>query len=943
MQDRDGFIWFCTETGISRFDGYQFKTYTLGNGLPDNEVFGLYQDSRGRIWISGFDGRPAYLENGRFYHGRNDQRFKDLPLAEVAFCYFEDSKGDIWMGGHHLYRYSFQEDTVTLVTDRDLRPRVIWEDKDGRINSCSKKACSSSENDFQTDLLEFELPLSTTKEIIRVDPLRSLIVHQGEIRVIEGLEISPPQKTPAEMQVSSSIGGKVTEDSTVFVCSMDGLHEWQWKGDSILPKRVLLQGKRVSDVLRDRNGNYWISTLGSGVYFAENLGTISRVATEIYPGFYTMAMDEGGTLFLGTRGGFVSRTPNGEYSYHPLPLDKGGADQNRVLKISPTPSGALWIGSDEDFFRWSEDEIRGYHPSDVKTILPRANGQLWLGHTLGLSPVEPAQMEQFRLSLPEEVGREQFVQVAQNFLKSRVYPRAVYALAEQKDGTVWIGSKDQLCSLNPETSEVFEWGKVHPQLMYRVNDLALFPDSILWVATANGLIRKSGNRVTRYGGEEGLSGDICQALWADEQGSLWVGTNNGLNRLNFAGEKLVRIQQFSTRQGLASNDIKDIIVHGDTTFVATSQGLTILPHHPATQPDRSLPIFLQSLSISGRDTALMDSFTLPYDRNDIEIGFVALDFRASKELTYSYKLVGYDSSWTHTRQTRIEYKALPPGEFQFRIYAQTVEGVNSEVITGFWVEIRPAFWQQWWFRLLIIFLALLLGGTIVLLRMNQAKRKEQLTQQVFESEQKALRAQMNPHFFFNALNSLQRFYAQDLEEDGHIFLARFSRLIRRIFENSDQTYIALAEELEAVKLYIEIERTRLRNKFDYEIAVAPGINPENVMIPSMIVQPFAENAIWHGLSKYEKGGLLQLKVDQIEEILLITIEDNGIGREEARRMNGNYGQEHRSSGIELVRSRLNVLNRKRKIEMKLKIEDLCGPDQEAAGTRIRLEIPIERP
>ncbi|MBK7391575.1 MAG: histidine kinase [Bacteroidetes bacterium] len=199
----------------------------------------------------------------------------------------------------------------------------------------------------------------------------------------------------------------------------------------------------------------------------------------------------------------------------------------------------------------------------------------------------------------------------------------------------------------------------------------------------------------------------------------------------------------------------------------------------------------------------------------------------------------------------------------------------------------------------------------------------------------ALRSQMNPHFIFNALNSINRYIIRNSKETASEYLIKFSKLMRMILENSKSTSVTLENELQALQLYVELEALRFDNKFDFNIFIDPAINKSGIAIPPLILQPFVENAIWHGLMNKQERGAISIKVNQKQNNkLLVVIEDNGVGRQKATEFNSRT-HDGKSFGMQITKDRINAFN---KNEDNLKITDLFDSQNNSAGTRVEIEL-----
>lgn len=215
-------------------------------------------------------------------------------------------------------------------------------------------------------------------------------------------------------------------------------------------------------------------------------------------------------------------------------------------------------------------------------------------------------------------------------------------------------------------------------------------------------------------------------------------------------------------------------------------------------------------------------------------------------------------------------------------------------------------------------------------------------QKMAEAEMQALRAQMNPHFIFNCLNSINRYILKSDEATASLYLTRFAKLIRLILDNSSSKKVLLSNELEALKLYIEMESLRFDKKFVSNIVVEPAVNVDSIEVPSMIIQPYVENAIWHGLLHNESEGRLTITIRMKDEGMLeCMIDDNGIGRAKARLLKSKSATSRKSLGMELTEKRLALLNRQAEINASVSIIDKEDENTNSTGTKVILQIPIQ--
>ncbi len=317
----------------------------------------------------------------------------------------------------------------------------------------------------------------------------------------------------------------------------------------------------------------------------------------------------------------------------------------------------------------------------------------------------------------------------------------------------------------------------------------------------------------------------------------------------------------------------------------------------------------------GADEEKID-IELPYEENSLTFSFSASEFFFPERIEYAYQLDGAKDDWHYSNSfnRKITYTQLSPGNYIFRLKAQISGGNWKDVTpTEYTIIIKPAFWQTWWFQLAVATLLLLamifiLKKRIVVIR-RKAIQKSQHEKELMELEAKALRAQMNPHFIFNCMNSIKSLIQRNEQDKAVIYLTTFSKLIRTIFQNSDKRDISLYDELETCRLYTQLESMRFGNKFNYAFHIDETLDLKSVMVPALIIQPFIENAIWHGIMPKEGGGKATVSVDKVDEAIRCVISDTGIGRKISRQNKFKVEtSSHQSKGVHLTQVRLDLDN-----------------------------------
>ena len=385
-------------------------------------------------------------------------------------------------------------------------------------------------------------------------------------------------------------------------------------------------------------------------------------------------------------------------------------------------------------------------------------------------------------------------------------------------------------------------------------------------------------------------------------------------------------------------NIHDIIVNNDSLYIASDDGLTIIPEVSINEITTHTPIpYFQSILINDKETDPSGRELVIRGNNKITFNFSCINY-SSTPILYSYRLKGMDTTWTTGTSRNVVYHNLSRGNYVFQLRVRKPSAGWSKAVE--WkVTVRAQFWQH---PLFFIALFVICAGVLILLiirRKNIQIKSRELDHQLITLEQKALQSMMNPHFIFNSLGSIQNYLLQKKSGEAGLYLSQFARLIRRNLYAINASSINLEEEIDRLKNYLDLEKLRMDNKFDYIIDADEKLEADEILIPSMIIQPFVENAIWHGISTLAEKGLITIKFRKMDEkSLKIIIKDNGVGMKKSRSYTSE-GEKHIHMGIEMTRRRLELLGKKYSIDTSIECCEV-SPGLPNPGTRIVLVVPV---
>lgn len=423
---------------------------------------------------------------------------------------------------------------------------------------------------------------------------------------------------------------------------------------------------------------------------------------------------------------------------------------------------------------------------------------------------------------------------------------------------------------------------------------------------------------------------------------LYVAGNKGIDYISADGQDRGRITKY---EGLVANEVRSILIQNDTLWISTEAGIQMLKT-PFEKKTTQGNIYLESIYSGENKLNQIDNIELNYHEPLLIICEVA-HYCSEQNYSLQYRFKNDNSSWISlpAKNGEINIPSIPSGYFKLEIKYTDHAGNDSNntiIISGY---VFPPWWQRWWFY---TFEGVLLFAILVLIfryRIYRLKKKQaiQIKNMRIEHELKlaretALKAQMNPHFIFNVLNSIKSFIYQSDREKAIFYLNEFSGLIRHTLQNSARQNILLCDEIECLKSYIQLEKMLLDTQFEFEIYVDPNLDETFIKIQPMLIQPFVENAFLHGLRHKQGYKKLRISFQLLErgDGILVTIEDNGIGRQASAKINLSRDKKHSSFGAESVLNRLKLSKQPDQFPILL-IEDL--PNE--AGTKVTIQINLQ--
>jgi ligand-binding sensor domain-containing protein/two-component sensor histidine kinase len=700
-------------------------------------------------------------------------------------------------------------------------------------------------------------------------------------------------------------------------------------------------GKKVSSVLQDHEGNYWFGTLGGGLYMLpSNYETAFSWSDENgLSGDHVNAVlrDKKGNIWLGMDDATVDIISSEKYIDHlPIYIPSNDKSYKNVLQLRTDAYQRVWVLTPSSLTIVRPDNIGLFHQSLVLPAnksdytyknwawLPNGTGSVV--HSKGLMQILP---------------KNKFQKGGQYILKEMDAPNVTtYTNFYDIFGNLWMSNLDglhlyisnkwwALSSLNPLLSEKI-------RVIRQTNDGTL----ILAIEGQGLTLMKNSIKSLKTTNKYPFS-DIKRILIKDSM--VWCAGNHGLIQMTYKKGKMRDFRLYGIQSGLVSEEINDIFVDDTGIYVATSKGLTVLKRDATAVPINAPSTYITEVVHLRSDST--QALTPPmYTDSKLGISYGAIAFRDPETIEYQYRL-STRYNWTSTKNTSLTLTGLAAGNYEFEVRARHADSKWGR-IAKYKFTITPYFWETWWFWLLGI-LAVSVGIMLSIrqrILREQKKENDRLEAEntKIKLEQQALQSMMNPHFIFNVMNSVQYFLNHNQKEAANHYLTQFARLLRTNLQQSNKEFISLEDEIKYLKLYLSLEKLRCGDKMTFSINEDEDLDIEEIVIPPMLLQPFVENAIWHGIMPTETGGHIQINMQEIaNDLLRIEITDNGVGIKRSKALKADNPSAHHSLALSLTQERLRIMAELTKQPISIQIEQIDdSPEIERGGTRIFIILPM---
>lgn len=957
-QDGLGHIWMGTQDGLNKFNGRQIITYykenTTRGTLTNSFIKGLYYDSaQNWLWIATGGGLCIYnIKADSFYAASyyfpatvlNSLMIRSvtgISAYETAVITFYDGLFICNSKLKTIKKYFQQPETKNGST-----AVVKWQ---GRIIA----AC----NEQLYELKDQPVPLLPQANF---GDIRSLTIWKNELWVSSSNSGIFKIKNSAQL------------NATAFNCG----------------------SREIGPMIVDNENNLWIGSRNKGIIIINAGEKIlhdyeSAANQDEWPQKFTLSFlkDREGTIWVGSSGGgFAVCNKNNKKFLLIRKREKlaGKAAHNMILCMYPGKNNTIFLGTQLEGIRLYNMQ-GGQTTSFLNAALPGSNSiygitngstdnDLWLATAAGLHHFNVSTKKftsytdqkypaaYYGQSIYKLKNRDSLLYSSNEGtiffdLNSRQFKPftaidtapalkkiTVYKSTEDSSGNIWMGCLDKgLVKYNSITNKAFAVKEI---LRYSNTVYTIYNDQdIFWLGTTNGLIiynHKQDKVLKVFTIANGLPGNVIYSIEKDSEGNMWCSSNVGLIKINSQNFSVLHITVSAGLQSGEFNTACSLKDSNGNLFFGGINGVSFFNPSAFSVSHFSPAPLIESFKVFNKEVAMPASLsytseiTLAHHQNFITLEFAVPDYNNNEACVYRYELNGADKEWVMAgNRTYANYTNLQPGKYLFRLQSANSSGIWSNEITSLQIIITPAWWQTWWLRLAVI---ILIAGSVIGLvkkRFNTVKQNSAIKQKIAETEMAALKAQMNPHFMFNCINSIDAFIHSNDKYNATLYLNKFARLLRNILDSSKQNTVLLSKDIDTLKLYIEMEELRHENKFKTTFDIDEELLSSDYKVPPLIVQPFVENAILHGLkNKYANDGILSVTIKKVAERIAYTITDNGIGRVAAGKIMQNKESHY---GMQMSYDRIKLFNKENNASVM--VTDLYH-EEKPAGTQVIVTLNI---
>jgi len=917
FQDHKGFIWFATGKGICRYDGSDFKIFT-SDRQTSKSGSNIAEDPFGRIWYANFDGYLYYVE-------KNELKALKQPTS-LGYFRFAILKNELFL---------VQPNAVLVYDLQTLKIKKKHSISDKVVKSCFAAndkfyVLGDFLYEFSTDrtFKKYTLP-DTFNDDNRIPILsnqgKKIIINTKSGHLFYTFENGKFTRLKLNMPVNFIQNTSFT-DHFLWICTPNGVIRNDFNSKEA---KIYFTDQNISSVFKDKHGNYWISTLNKGVLFIQNFDN-NFINLSPKPLSLSAGKD---AIYIGAEKDLIYKL-----NYKTLQPEKVSESENNhaVTQIfADSINQQIYYTS----FRFNILENKSKSSKnfsiavkDIKKVDEKYFSFAASGIS-GIFYIDKNLKSEWDFIFNKN-KTDKFSGFSQSFLlvnsngKSTEYNPANH--------TIYYATNNGLFAVKPngKTQEV----KYRNQTLY-LSKIQRYKEQILALSTNEKLYKiDTKNEIELLNLPVFIKNEKFSRFFIREN-FCYLFSEKGIYEYNFSNEKTKKIMSLS-------NDFEatDVILKNNLLYFATSKGIVIKSRNETGNYPKP-KLIINEIIVNGKQKYWGKSNEFNHNENDFSINFSVLSFIPNENYATFYKINDSDWKILEIDTKNLKLPALSSGKYSIEL---AINYNNQKIdIQKINFEIKKPFWLSFPFLLLPGLLLFLVFYLFYKNKIRKIERENQILLEKNELEKnmnisalKAIKSQMNPHFFYNALNTIQSFILSNDKKQAVYYLSKFSSLTRNILEMTEKDSVSISEEIETLSLYLDIEKARFDKDFEYTIKTKNITDPDLLKIPAMLLQPYVENAVKHGL--LHKKGLKELSILFTKTAGKITIEidDNGIGREKSTELHSIKNKKHSSFATQAMQNRVDILNKNKTIPIIINFVDKYSQNQQSAGTKVVIEIPI---
>ena len=917
FQDSKGFMWFATGKGLCRYDGTNFKTFTADFQTSKSGSC-IAEDSFGRIWYANFDGFLYYIEKGSL---------KALPQkTSLGYYRFGIIKNELFL---------IQPDAVLVYDLKSLKVKAKHALGDKEIRFCYATkdkfyvlGNNLYELDHKNEIKKHSLPKNFYAEIIT--PIintweEKIIINSKSSANYYSFEKGKFQKHKLNNPTEFTQNTAITDDA-LWICTPNGVHK-----NDILSKnnKTYFLNKNISFVYKDKHNNYWISTLNNGVLFVKDFA-YNYIDLQPRPLSLTLGKDE---IFIGAEKDLIYKLNCSNLKTEKIFETKNNHSISQIY--ADTVNDKVFFNSFKFNIINKNNQITNEFSIAIKDVkkVDHKYFSFAASGILGIFYVDAKQKSSWD-NIFEKNKNKAFSGFNQSMLLINTNGKSTEYNA--KTNTIYYATNNGLIAITND-------GK-SKEIKYKNETLFLikiqkYKEQIIGLSTAEKLYTiNNNNKVNLLKLPAFIANEKFNRFFIRGQ-YCYLFSENDVYEFDFETQNTQKVLSLS-------NDIEatDVILKNNQLFFATSKGIVIKNRKEIGDFPKP-KLIINEIQINGKRRELNQISELNPDENDIAINFSTLSYIPNESYSVSYKI--NNSAWRtlDSNDKNLNLYSLASGNYTIQL---VINHNDSKIdLQTLQFEIKKPFWLK---PLFLIGFSLILLLLLYLFYKFQIRKIEKRNQLLFEkvnleknlnqSKLKAIKSQMNPHFFYNALNTIQSFILSNDKKQAINYLSKFSNLTRTILEMTEKETISIAEEVKTLGLYLDIEKARFEEDFTYKIDIDTAIDAENNKIPTMLLQPYVENAVKHGLLHKQGKKIVTISFKKEAEHLIVSVEDNGIGRQKSAELNAIKNKNHISFATEAIQNRVNLLNQYNQKNISIQYIDKTNLGNQSTGTIVVFEIPI---